>query len=209
MGMQLADMSSNIPRSSQGQESTNASTAYEIQQRLERAGKYIGRVISNVDAYMEPMIMKFYYLNMVDPNVDFEVKFPGQVKVQGFESYESRVLKVQKLMATMQLFSQDQNLYSRFKPDWIMREIIKSNDVNPNMVMKNDEEMQADAEMAAVAAQREEMKADMEAEKTRAEIQVLYAERDKLLMEVDKVESETKQTEKETLNEDKSKNEKK
>ena len=182
--MQLADMSSNIPRTSQGQESANPQTAYEIQQRLERAGKYIGRVISNLDYLIEKLVERFYRWNMTDPEVPFEIKIPYDVKATGFASYETRVLKTQKLMQTLQLFQQVPEISKEYKLDPLFADLIKSNDIDPRLVIKSPQEKEADAQVAQEQQELQRREVELQLEQLSAENQKLYAEIKEILNEV-------------------------
>jgi hypothetical protein len=182
--MQLADMSSNIPRTSQGQESNNPQTAYEIQQRLERAGKYIGRVISNLDYVIEAIVERFYRWNMTDPEVPMSIKVPYDVKATGFASYETRVLKTQKLMQTVQLFTQIPDIAGDYKLDPLFAELIKSNDIDPRLIIKSAEEKQMDAQLAQEQQEIQRQQIDLQFEKQSVDIAKVRAEIKEILNEV-------------------------
>ena len=186
MALSMADMSSNIPRTSQGQESSNPQTAYEIQQRLERAGKYIGRVISNFDMMIiEPMVERFYRLNMTNEEVPFNIKVPMNVRANGFASYETRLIKTQKLMQALQLFNQaPPDERSKIKLDWIYTEIAKSNDIAPSLIMKTPEELEADAQAAQVAQEQNNELMRLDMEKQSAEIKKLMAQTKEIIHEI-------------------------
>ncbi len=175
--MQMADMSSGIPRTSQGQESANPQTAYEIQQRLERAGKYIGKVITRADSVISALVGRFYNYNMTDASIPKEIKFPYEVRAIGFASYEARMVRMQKLMQTLQLFSQSPSLHEQYKMDYLVKEILESNDINPKLMIKSPEEKQAEAE--AQQAQQE-----IVARRESAEVRKIEAETKGILHEI-------------------------
>ncbi len=182
--MMMADMSSNIPRASQGQESSNPQTAYEIQQRLERAGKYIGQVITNADKVIEDVAERFYDYNMLDDNIPKEIKIPYKVKAIGFASYEARMIRSQKLMQTLQLFSQNEVLHANYKMDYLVKEILESNDINPKLLLKSQEEKQQEAEQQAQAQQAQQEMLGLEKEKQEAEIDKIVAQTQEILNEM-------------------------
>jgi len=184
--LQMADMASNIPRASQGQESSNPQTAYEIQQRLERAGKYIGRVIANFDAmFIEPMVEYYYRQLMIDPQVPFELKYPYDVRANGFASYETRLIKTQKLMQSLQLIQQaPPEDRQRMKLDYIYTELAKSNDIAPELLMKTPEELQQDAQAQQAAQEQQNEMIRLEMEKQSADIKKVMAETKEIIHEI-------------------------
>ena len=141
MFLQFADMSSNIPRAQQGMPSGNPQTAFEIQQRLERSGKYIGNIISGIDDNLiRPFVERYYDFLCLEP--DFE-DMNGLFRVTplGFASFESKSLKQQGLMMIFSLINQNPEFQQVINIQYFLREISKSQGLNPNEFIKSDEQL--------------------------------------------------------------------
>lgn len=180
----MSDMASNIPRTSQGQESSNPQTAYEIQQRLERAGIYIGRIMSQLDYVIEGVVERFYRWNMTDPEVPMNIKVPYDVKAIGFASYETRVIKTQKLLQTVQLMQQNPEMQQDYKLNPIYDELIKSNDIDPRTMHKTPEEKAQDKQNNEAERAKMEEAYRLDMEKQKVDIMKVSAEIKEILNEV-------------------------
>jgi len=145
MFLQFADYSSNMPRAEQGQQSPNPQTAFELQQRLERSGKYLGRIIKNFDLFVQGIIKEFYRYNMVNPELT-DGKGNFRVVALGFSSFENRVIRLQKLMALLTLVLSNDLLLREVKIRWLIEEIAKAQDIAAEQLLKTPEEKQTEAE---------------------------------------------------------------
>lgn len=187
--MMFADLSSNLPRAEQGQQSENPQTAFELQQRLDKSGKYLASVIRNVDNVIKWIAERTYEYNAGNSDLDLQ-KIPATVMALGFTSFENRFLRVQKLMQMLTIALQSPTLEAMTKIKWLWEEIGKAQDLESDQFVKTDEEMQADMQrqqqmaMAAeqtAAPQKEPMDPDLKAatiEEKRAKAQKSKADAD-------------------------------
>jgi len=157
--MEFADLASSIPKAEQGQQSANPQTAFELQQRLERSGKYMGEVIRRLDRFVEQIVNEFYRYNMLDPDIPVQ-KGVYQVKALGFSSFENRVIRLQKMLQYLALVIDRPNLLVDVNVRWLNEEIAKSMDMDIAQLLKTPEQKQQEAEAeAAAAANSPEMQA--------------------------------------------------
>ena len=187
MFMQFADMSSNLPREQQGMPSNNPQTAFEIQQRLERSGKYVGQVISNLDDHViEPFINDCYEWLAADPEfADLGMAF--KVNALGFASYESRALRQQALMQLTALMAQNPDWREKMSADYFLGEIAKSLGIPPAQFIKSPE---------VIAQEKQEMENSPEYQLNMKKIQAEVA---KAEAEVFKLEAETENIKADTV----------
>lgn len=152
----FADTSSMLPRAAQGQQVDTPQTAYELRERLEKAGKYLGRVIGRLDGMVERIVAAFLRQNMLDPDASVP-KLPLTVKSLGFTSFENRVTRVQRLMELLTMAMQNEPLAQISKIRWLWKEILVATDVDPDNILKTAAELEADAqaEQAQLMAQQQ------------------------------------------------------
>jgi hypothetical protein len=136
MFMEFADLSSNLPRAEQGQQSDNPQTAFELQQRLEKSGKYLAEVIRRFDALIEWAAKELYEYNMNNPDLDVQ-KIPAIVKPLGFTSFENRFLRLQKLIQVLTMALNSPELSQHTNVRWLWEEILKALDIEPDQAMKS------------------------------------------------------------------------
>ena len=148
MFMQFADLESSIPRAEQGQQSSNPQTAFELQQRLERSGKYLGNCIRRFDVLIRWVVDQFHTYNMRNPALT-DGKGDFVVKALGFSSFNNRVIKLQKLMQMLSMIAGNEMLSERAKMDWLLIEIAKAMDLDPDQMWKSAEEFAAEQQAKA------------------------------------------------------------
>lgn len=186
--MEFADLTSNIPRAEQGQQSSNPQTAFELQQRLERSSKYIAGGIKQIDNGIEWMINEFYEYNMENPEIT-EGKGDFLVKATGFGSFENRVIKLSKMIQYLGLISADQELRKKANIDWILSEIAKAMDIEPDQAVKSKEqqaqESQAEAESEERQLQIAMLEAEVESKRARANKDNASAQREEANIPLD------------------------
>ena len=165
-GLRLAerflDEASMLPKIMQGEtaEKKAPDTAYEMNQLLQNAGKYIGQVIKNWDErFIEPVAMDFLEYNMADPAQE---KGKGNfiVEALGFTSFQDKVVRLQKLMQFINLAMTSDEMKAEIKFNEVNKEIAKGLDLDPDQIIKTQEEQQKDAEAEAHA--QEQAKAEAE-----------------------------------------------
>lgn len=150
----FADLASNMPRVQQGQQSDNPQTAFELNQRLQQSGKYVGARVSNFDKLIAWAAQGLYDRNMADPESGVP-KIPCSVKALGFTSFENQYMRLQKLVQMIQMVLSDASgqLAAITKLRWLWEEIGKANDLETAQYIKSTEEMRQE-QAAKDAAQQ-------------------------------------------------------
>lgn len=177
LGFRICEEDSMIPRTAQGLSQSEKMTAYQIATLVERAGKYIGAVIRNIDALIEDVFTDFYNYNMADPDQK-RGKGNFTVKALGFTSYQDRVVRMQNLMQFLTLLIQNPILAADYKVGGIAEEFGKALNIRTEQFKKTPEEKAAEAEQAGgmtpeVALSLQMVQANVE--KVRAETQAILA----------------------------------
>ena len=160
---QLADESTGLPSFSHGQTGVTGvgRTSSGISMLMNAAAGGIKTVIKNIDDYLlGPMGKSFFHFNM---QFDFDKSIRGdlEVKARGTESLMANEIRSQRLMQFLQVGA-NPNLAPWMKSQYIIREIAKSMELDPDKVTNNIEEaaeqamimqkQQAEAQAAAPQA---------------------------------------------------------
>ena len=149
------------------------STAFEINQLMENAGKYLGAVIRNIDqSFVEPEIKALYDYNMLDPDYD-GIKGNWKVQANGFTSFQNRIIKINALRQLLALVLSNEYLAREIKVAPHLKVLYENIDQDPNVFLKSEDEKREEAEMEALAREKakEEAKQDMmEAAKLQADL---------------------------------------
>jgi hypothetical protein len=138
---QLADESTGMPSFAHGQTGVSGvgRTASGISMLMNAASGSIKTVIKNVDDYLlAPLGKAFFNFNM-QFDFDPEIKGDLEVNARGTESLMANEVRSQRLMQFMQIVSSPQ-LMPFAKMPYIVREIAKSMDLDPDKVSNNMEE---------------------------------------------------------------------
>ena len=143
---QLADESTGLPSFSHGQTGVTGvgRTSSGISMLMNAAAGGIKTVIKNIDDYMlGPMGKNFFHFNM---QFDFDKSIRGdlEVKARGTESLMANEVRSQRLMQFLQVGA-NPNLAPWMKSQYIIREIAKSMELDPDKVTNNIEEAQEQA----------------------------------------------------------------
>jgi len=135
-----ADDDSMVPKIQQGAGGDSGDTAYELQQRLEKSGKYLARVMGNMDnGITEPVAQYFYEWNMSDPRA--EGKGSYEVFATGFTSFQD---KIKRLAVIRELLNVAAALpEGQAKLAEIFKEIAKMGDVDPDQFLTSEAEIAA------------------------------------------------------------------
>jgi len=151
-----ADSDANLPKIMDGTSGVRQQTAFEVDQLVQNAGKYIGQVIRNVDEYfIEPIIEKIYHYNMLDGKPDAKGDFV--INGNGFSSFQSRVLRTQSIKEVLQMVMSNPELFKEVKLRPHIEEIYKGMDLDPVMLLKSDEEKQQEEQQSIEAMQQQMM----------------------------------------------------
>lgn len=147
---QLADESTGLPSFAHGQTGVTGvgRTASGISMLMSAANGSIRTVIKNIDDYLlQPLGTAMYHFNM---QFDFDKELVGdyEVKARGTESLMANEVRSQRLMQFLGLI-QNPTLAPFGKLDYLIREIAKSMELDPDKVVNN---------MAEAAIQAEKLK---------------------------------------------------
>lgn len=141
--LQFADDESGIPRISQGLPSAGdmEATATEVNMRSERAQKYLGTAIRNLDiGLIEAGVGWMLEHNLENPPYA-EYSGPFHVQATGFSSFQARVVRLAKLQQLLALVLQDEELRQLCKIDQMAAEIFKLSDIDPEQFLRSPEEV--------------------------------------------------------------------
>lgn len=136
---QLSDESTGIPSFAHGQMGVSAGlgrTSSGISMMMGAAAGTVRSVIKNIDDYLlAPLGKALYHFNMqFDP--DEEIKGDLEVKARGTESLMANEVRSQRLMQLLSIV-QNPALAPFAKMDYIIREIAKSLDLDPDKVVNS------------------------------------------------------------------------
>jgi hypothetical protein len=138
----LADEATGMPSFSHGQTGVSGvgRTASGISMLMNAAAGGIKTVIKNVDDYLlRPIGEAFFSFNM-QFDFDPEIKGDLEVKARGTESLMANEVRSQRLMQFLQITAGNQALLPFAKFPYIIREIAKAMDLDPDKVTNNLEE---------------------------------------------------------------------
>ena len=144
----LADESTGFPSFAHGQTGVSGvgRTASGISMLMSAANGSIRNVIKNVDDYLlGPMAKAFFHFNM-QFDFDEEIKGDLDVKARGTESLMANEVRSQRLMQFLQVV-QNPVLAPFAKMDYIIREIAKSMDLDPDKLVNSMGDAAIQAEM--------------------------------------------------------------
>lgn len=138
----LADEATGIPSFSHGQTGVSGvgRTASGISMLMNAASGSIKTVIKNVDDYLlRPLGEAFYSFNM---QFDFDPDIKGdlEVRARGTESLMANEVRSQRLMQFLQVTAGNQTLAPFAKFPYVIREIAKAMDLDPDKVTNNMDE---------------------------------------------------------------------
>ena len=194
-----------IPEIAHGIAPSDATTAYEVSVRNEKAGKYISDVVRGIDDnWIEPVGRFFYNWNMLDPQIPEEFKGSFSVQAMGFASYNDRVLRMNVIKEMISMALSNEMLAQIVDFPALLAEWMKTNDLdaekymNQNMAQQNDvlaQFQQAVSEKFQMIEQQfnaiiQELPAlsqqsELDAEEKRARIEKLRAESQRIAAQVD------------------------
>ena len=143
---QLADESTGLPSFSHGQTGVTGvgRTSSGISMLMNAAAGGIKTVIKNIDDYLlGPMGKSFFHFNM-QFNFDENMMGDLEVKARGTESLMANEVRSQRLLQFLQVGA-NPALAPWMKSQYIIREIAKSMELDPDKVTNNVEEAQAQA----------------------------------------------------------------
>ena len=138
---QLADESTGLPSFSYGQTGVSGvgRTASGISMLMNAASGSIKTVIKNLDDYLLGPIGKAFFNFNMQFDFDPEIKGDLEVNARGTESLMANEVRSQRLMQFLQIASQP-SLMPFAKFPYIIREIAKSMDLDPDKVTNNMDE---------------------------------------------------------------------
>ena len=170
----FADDDSNIPRVQQGQSGNGNETAFELSQRLEKSGKYLGSVIRNFDeGLIEPITGDFLEFNMEDPEADGKGNF--QVQANGFTSFQNRITRIAAMRQLLELVMSSEELRKEVKYEDIFKEFATMLDVDPDAWLFSEEEKATRAEAEQKDMELRQQTAELELASKQADIELTQA----------------------------------
>jgi hypothetical protein len=141
--LQFSDDESQLPRAEQGTQGDADETAFALQQRLERSGKYIGNGVRRFDGMIEWYVGQQCDFNQGNPD-EKTGKGDFRVIATGFTSFQNQVVRLNKLLQTLNTIVASPELSRMHKLQWLLREIYKAQDIDPDQLLKNPDELAAD-----------------------------------------------------------------
>ena len=170
----IGDETSQMPKIMQGEvaEKKQPDTAFELNQLLTNAGKYIGGVVKNYDELIEAITNFFFTYNMSDPAVQHG-KGNYIAKALGFATFNDMVVKLQKLMQALNLVISNEALLGEVNVRELLEEIWKALGIDPTSMLKTMKEKQAEFQ------QQMEMQAMQEAKARQYQAEMIQVEKDK------------------------------
>ena len=144
----LADESTGFPSFAHGQTGVSGvgRTASGISMLMSAANGSIRNVVKNIDDYLLGPIGKAFFNFNMQFDFDEDIKGDLEVKAQGTESLMANEVRSQRLMQFLQIV-QNPALAPFAKMDFIIREIAKSMDLDPDKVVNSISEAQLQAEI--------------------------------------------------------------
>ena len=144
----LADESTGFPSFAHGQTGVSGvgRTASGISMLMSAANGSIRNVVKNIDDYLlAPLGKAFFNFNM-QFDFDSDIKGDLEIKARGTESLMANEVRSQRLMQFLQI-GQNPTLAPFFRMDYVVREIAKSMDLDPDKVGNNMTEAAIQAEI--------------------------------------------------------------
>ena len=144
----LSDESTGFPSFAHGQTGVSGvgRTASGISMLMSAANGSIRNVVKNVDDYLlSPLGKAFFNFNM-QFDFDNDIKGDLEVKAQGTESLMANEVRSQRLMQFLQI-TQNPALAPFSKIDYIIREIAKSMDLDPDKLVNSMADAKLQAEL--------------------------------------------------------------
>ena len=145
MFLEFSDDESQLPRAEQGTPGDSGETAFALQQRLERSGKYIGGGVRRFDALIEWYVGQQCDFNQSNPSEQVG-KGNFRVIATGFTSFQNQVVRLNKLLQTLNTIIASPDLSRMHKLQWLLREIYRAQDIDPDQLLKNPDELAAEDE---------------------------------------------------------------
>ena len=168
MFLEFGDYESQLPRAEQGAQGDNSQTAFELQQRLERSGKYIGGGVRRFDDMIQWYVGQQCDFNQANPAETVGV---GNFRViaTGFSSFQNQIVRLNKLLQTLNTIIASPDLSRMHKLQWLLREIYKAQDIDPDQLLKSPDEQAQDDQAQQQSEQNQLAIAMLKAEVAAAE----------------------------------------
>lgn len=182
-----SDEDTNLPKLISGETvDQSAETAFEIGQRMESAGKYLGGVIRRFDeGIIEPAISAIYTYNMKQPGISDD-RGNYSVRATGYSSFYNKVIRAGQLEKRLGLAVTNPIIGAEVRVRAHLEELYKNDDLDPDKFLKTDAEKQQEQqgqqqiqmqqiqlEMQRIMAEIKEMGAQVQ--KTMADAQLALA----------------------------------
>ncbi len=177
LASQFLDEDTMIPKISQGitDPSVSRQTATEIAVRAEKATKYMGTMVRNLDeGLIEPAIGWILDYLLEDPEFA-EIAGPFRVNALGYGRYQNKVVKVQRLMQILTIVLSSEVLAEKYGVEGIIDEIMRMMEIDPNQFSTKNRELTEEEQLKiqGMAAQNEMKVAEGQARIKRFEADAL------------------------------------
>ena len=171
-----AEEDSQIPRILSGETvSSKKQTAFEVDQRSQNSGKYLGGVIRNIDeGQTEPEVEAFYRYNMHDPELA-EIHGAFVVNATGFTSFNNKLMKVNNVRQVLQLVLSHESLAAEVELRPHLESIYESLDLDTDEMFKSVEAKKQAAQMQQQSMQMQMQRFMAELEDIKSQIQETMA----------------------------------
>ena len=181
---QFADDESFIPRVQQGSGGSGRETAFELSQRLEKSGKYLGKVIRNLDyGVIEPFIKDLYEYNMESFIEDDIGQGNYRVHANGFTSFQNRVTKLSALRQILELIQGDPEIREEINIIELYKEFAELLDIDVDRFALSKEDDEGKKEQEAAQAEQQQRQVELEIQKLEAEIALEKARAESMIAE--------------------------
>ena len=182
LAQQFADDESSVPRVQQGAGGSGRETAFELSQRLEKSGKYLSKIIRNLDGgIIEPVVSAFLEYNMEDEAVESKGNY--KVVANGFTSFQNRVTKLAGIRQAIEMIQGDERLDKKVKIEEIYKEFTEMLDIDTDRWFMNDEDLESQRESEQAQNEMNQKLQDLQVQKLESEIQLENAKKETMVAE--------------------------
>jgi hypothetical protein len=170
MFLHLGDLSTAIPRIQQGQSGEGESTAYELQQRIAAAGKYLVSVVRRFNTHAQDAVEWI----VSEEVARLGLRMPVTARSDLFSAFQTYVRRMERVLGLFSLLAERPVYAARMKPDWWLRELAELHEIPYAAAFLTEREA---AEAEAAAAQSEERQIELARQQAIVETERAKAEK--------------------------------
>jgi len=157
--LHLGDLSTQMPRVYQGQEGERDATAYELQQRIGNAGKYLLSVVRHFDAHIDAAVGWVCRSRMEAAGITGYA-----ARSMAYDGFHRIVKTIERVTAMYAVTVQNPAMAARARWSWWIGQFCELYEIDAGKAFLTDEEVQAAEQAAAESEERQ-----LETERLRAE----------------------------------------